>query len=134
MAIVPNTEIRDPELGPIRFEDGKSITGISGAKNIAPRWICRPDGWDSDSEFEIYLPGDARSPQSIDRAVVALRRREQIEAEGRRLSAPGVYLSWIDLTIDPPVVAFPDDDHVYTIWKGWLDDKLQIRDFKEGTW
>jgi len=131
--IVPRSERLHPELGSIFFDDGKAIPGVAGAKDGAPMWICWPDG-SADSELEFYLPGDALGPQSLERAVAAVQHRARIEAEGRRLSGSNVSLAWIDFTTDPPRVAFPDNDHDYVIWKGWLDENLAIRDFKEETW
>jgi hypothetical protein len=133
MSINPNTEITHPELGPIRFDDGKPNPVIAGSRETAPMWVCRPEGWNSNG-FEIYLPGTPSSPQNLERAVLAVRHREQIEAEGRRLSNSNVRLAWIDMMTDPPSVAFPDEDHVYVIWKGWLDDRLQVRELKQANW
>jgi hypothetical protein len=132
MPIDPDTEITHPELGPIRFDDGKPKPGFGPAKNPRSQWICRPDGWDSD--FEICLPGDARAPQAVDQAVAALHDRKLIEAEGKGLSNPNAYLFWIDLTIDPPGVAFRDDNQVYVIWKGRLDKEFRIKDFQQEAW
>ena len=132
MSINPSTEILHPDLGPIRFDDGKVTPPIAAAKDTAPKWVCRPDGWDS--EFEIYVPGNSRSPQDLERAVVAVRHREHIEAEGKRLSASNVYLSWIDMTTDPPSAAFLHENQVYEIWRGRLDNKFQVRELKKGAW
>lgn len=134
MSISPSTEIIHPELGAIRFDDGKkSIPGLA-TKDKAPKWVCHPDGWRSDSDFEIYLPGDALAPKNLDRALAAFRRRAQLEEEGKELSSANVSLAWIDLTTDPPSIAFPDNDHVYVIWKGSLNENLQIGALKQEAW
>jgi hypothetical protein len=130
MAINPKKEITHPELGAIHFRDDESPPNFSIER--APKWVCRPDNGDPD--FEIYLPGDAHAPQAIDQAIVALHHRKQIETEGKNLSASNVYLAWIDLTIDPPGVAFPDNDHIYVIWKGRLSDEFRIKEFKQEAW
>jgi hypothetical protein len=132
MPVDPNTEFTHPELGLMRFDDGKPIPGFGPLKNATPQWLCRPDGWNSD--FEILLPGNAQSPQAIDQAAAALRHRNQIEKEGKNLSTSSAYLLWIDLTEEPPIVAFVDDNDIYVIWKGRLDDEFRIKDFKQGSW
>ena len=131
MPINPEKQMTHPELGPIHFYDGKSPSNFS-IKSTTPKWICRPDNGDPD--FEIYLPGDAHAPQIVDQAAAALHHRKQIEAQGKSLSASNVYLAWIDLTTAPPTVAFPNNEHIYVIWKGRLSDEFQIKDFKPETW
>jgi hypothetical protein len=93
-----------------------------------------PHGRSDGDDFEIYLPGDSAGPKHLDRAVVALRHRDRIEAEGRRLSASNVSLGWIDLTTDPPNVGFPDEDQIYVLWRGELNAEWGIESFERGNW
>jgi hypothetical protein len=133
MPINPSTEIIHPELGPIRFENGEAIPNVAGSKRHKPQWVCRPDGWDNWG-FEIYIPGDSKSPELLDRAIAALRHRQQIESEGIQLSRANIELAWIDVTVDPATVAFPSNDDSYEIWRGQLDENWRIINLVEGAW
>jgi len=132
MPIIAETEIIHPELGSIRFDDGKHDPNVAGGDDSQPKWVCRPDGWEDD--FEIYLPGEGDSPRDLVRAAEALSRREEINLEGRALGDGDIELSWIDLTSEPPSVAFPDNDQVYVLWTGSLNEDWKIENFTQGNW
>ena len=94
-------------------------------------WVCRPKGW---RELEIYLPGDETAPEKIEDALNVLRHALEIDRKGRSLAGEDLELNWIDLTKDPPVVAFPGNEDIYDLWEGVLDEKYEIRGFRRGTW
>lgn len=123
--------IEHPELGLIVFHDGKAIPPWEDGE---PMWICFPHGLPVGSEFKIYLPGDSRSPKDLEIAIDVMRHWENIEAEGRRMGGANISLAWVDIRTLPPTVAFPDNDQVYSIWRGWLDYELRIKEFTEGVW
>ena len=130
MPIITETEIIHPELGSIRFDDGVSEPKVAGDADFQPRWVCRPDGWDSD--FEIYIQGGCDSPHDLERAVDALSRCGRINSEGRGLGSGNIELGWIDLISEPPSVAFPDSEHIYVLWTGSLSEDWKIRSFTQG--
>ena len=132
MPIIPETEIIHPELGSIRFDDGVSDPKVAGGADSQSKWVCRPDGWDGD--FEIYLPGGPDSPRDMERAIEALSHRAKINLEGRALGDGDIELSWIDLTSEPPSAAFPDNDQIYVLWTGSLDEDWKIQNFNRGNW
>jgi hypothetical protein len=131
---ITSLKVVHPELGSICFDDGKAIPDIAGSKDRPAKWVCFPEAGSRDTEFEIYLPGDSSGPRDLERAISALRHRKRIESAGRRLSASNVSLAWIDLTTDPPNVGFPDDEHIYVIWRGDLNDQWRIENLERGSW
>ncbi len=132
MAILCDTEIVHPELGPIRFDNGKADPDISGSVDSDPAWVCRPDGWDSD--FEILIPGDVNAPCMLDVAINAFKHRKEIETEGKNLGTGNIEIAWIDLTRTPPIASFSDNDEIYVLWTGLLNSQWKIVQFTKGNW
>lgn len=133
MGIDAASEIVDPELGPIRFNDGEGMTTLPGSGGSEPGWVCRPDGWVSD--FEILIPGNSScGPTNLDIAKEALRQRTNIEELARFMSSEGVHLAWVDLKNDPHLAFFTDEEDIYLLWTGTLDSEWKIIDMSKGAW
>jgi hypothetical protein len=91
MPFLAETEIKHPQLGSIVFDDGKCDPSFAGVPVSDPKWVCRPDGWDSD--FEIYIPDEDGAPGDLNRATEALERRDKINSEGRSLGEGNIGLA-----------------------------------------
>lgn len=132
MPINDETEILHPELGSIRFDDGRCDPTVAGGRDTKPMWVCRPDGWDSD--FEIYIPGPADTPDDLARAIEVFSRRDQIHREVVSLGDGDIELNWIDLTTEPPSVGFPDSENIYVLWRGMLTNDWKISSCSKVNW
>lgn len=133
MAIKAETEIKHDLLGSIRYDDGVPTENYD-TKPSAPKWVVRPDGWDT--ELEILIEGGIDGPgdSSLNKAVQVLSAQESIRRQAREEANQYVEIAWFDCTCSQVSVAFTDARDVYILWQATLDDDNRVLDMTEGNW
>lgn len=119
-------------LGAMFFDDGSPARGMDGPKRN-PMWVARPN---ADEELEFYISGTEVGPdaQSIALAVEIAATTNRILERAIELAGRALTLAWIDCQSLPVRVALTDEVDTYNLWRGDLDQELQLSFLELGTW